>query len=173
MADNHRRFLQMHFTNWKIPPHKLYKYVHVNFEVWFASVTQHCFRYWLGTWQVPSHYLKQWWPKLLMSASIMSKQINSRWPSDIIWHYRSGSTLAHVICFMAWHHQAITWTNIDLSLVRVCSIHLRAILLPVPKLLFCIKILKIILFKLLPHLPGASELICDRCEAASLNFRET
>ena len=37
---------------------------------------------------------------------------------------RSGSTLAQV---MAWWHQAITWTIVDFSLVRLCGIHPRAI----------------------------------------------
>ena len=30
--------------------------------------------------------------------------------------------------FVAWRHQAITWTNVDLSSVRSSGIHLRAIL---------------------------------------------
>ena len=28
---------------------------------------------------------------------------------------------------LAWRHQAITWTNVDLSSVRSCGIHLRAL----------------------------------------------
>ena len=46
--------------------------------------------------------------------------------SDAIWRHRSGSTLAQWL--VAWRHQAITWTNVDLSSVRSCSIHLRAII---------------------------------------------
>ena len=49
--------------------------------------------------------------------------INSLRPSDAIWRHRSGSALAQV---MAWH-QAITWTNVDLSSVWSSGSHLRAI----------------------------------------------
>ena len=41
---------------------------------------------------------------------------------------------------------------------EVLCIHLRAISLQMPKLLFCITSLKIIHFKLLPDLPGVNEL---------------
>ena len=60
---------------------------------------------------------------------------------------------------VAWWHQAITWTNADFSWVRFCGIHRRAIQQLVSKLLFCILILNIMLSKLLPHLPGAKDLI--------------
>ena len=40
------------------------------------------------------------------------------WPSDAIWWHRSGSTLA-------WRPQAITWTNLDLSLFKPSGIHLE------------------------------------------------
>ena len=43
-------------------------------------------------------------------------------------------------------------------LMKFCGIHLRAILKRVLKLLFCIMTSKIILCKLLSHLPGANEL---------------
>ena len=47
---------------------------------------------WLVPCSVPSHYLTQWW--LL---------VNSLWPSDAIWQYRSGSTLLQIMacCLMA------------------------------------------------------------------------
>ena len=62
---------------------------------------------------------------------------------------------------VAWQHQAITRSNDDFSLRSLdCFIHLRAISQCVPNLLFCIYImsLKIILLKLLPHLPRANDL---------------
>ena len=62
-----------------------------------------------------------------------------------------------------WQHLPITWTNVDFSLVRFCGIHLRAISLWVLKLLFCIMSLKSILLRLLPHLPGASEINPGYC----------
>ena len=47
-------------------------------------------------------------------------------PSHAIWRHRSGSTLA-------WRHQAITWTDVDLSSVRASGIHLRAISWEIPR----------------------------------------
>ena len=43
--------------------------------------------------------------------------------------------------------------------MRYCGIHLRIISQQLPKLLFCIMSLKIILLNLLPHLPMAKELM--------------
>ena len=42
--------------------------------------------------------------------------VNSLWHSDAIWQLRSGSTLVQLIWFVAWRHQAITWTNVDSSI---------------------------------------------------------
>ena len=54
-----------------------------------------------------------------------SSKLNSLGPSDTIWWQRYGSPLVQVMgC--AWWHQAITWTNVDLSSVRSSDIHLRA-----------------------------------------------
>ena len=47
-----------------------------------------------------------------------STQINSLWPSDAIWWHKNRSTLTQV---MACRHQAITWTNVDLSSIRSCE----------------------------------------------------
>ena len=58
---------------------------------------------------------------------------------------------------VTWCHQAITWTNVEFSLVKFCGIHLRTISQRAPKLLFCIMRLKIILLKLLLHLQGTTE----------------
>ena len=60
---------------------------------------------------------------------------------------------------VAWRHQAITWTNVDLSSVRSSDIHLRAssqeITQPsVPEIIWNIKYLKFHL-----NFPGANELI--------------
>ena len=46
-----------------------------------------------------------------------------------------------------WRHQAITWTSVDFSIMRFSGIliHVRRILQPVPKLLFCKITLKIII----------------------------
>ena len=63
----------------------------------------------------------------------------------------------HQVNIGAIRQQAITWTNVDLSSVRSCGIHLRVISQWMSKPLFCITCLKIMILKLLPHLPGASE----------------
>ena len=55
---------------------------------------------------------------------------------------------------MVDQHQAITWTNVDFSLIRFCDIDLRAILQRVSKLIFCIMSLNIVHLKLLPQLNG-------------------
>ena len=84
--------------------------------------------------------------------------VNTLWPCDTIWWQRSGSALAKLMafCLMApSHYLSQCWLPIQ-SLLRFCGIHPRAISQWVPKLLYCIW--KIILLKLLPPLPGASEL---------------
>ena len=77
--------------------------------------------------------------------------------SDTIWQHRSWSTLAQVMA-CCLQHQAITWTNVDFWSVRFLGTHPRAISKWVPKLLFVVMSLKIILLKLLPYLPGTNEL---------------
>ena len=47
------------------------------------------------------------------------------WPSDAICPYRPGQYW-HRYWFVAWWHQAITWTNVDLSWKVFCGIHRRA-----------------------------------------------
>ena len=78
---------------------------------------------------------------------------NSLWPSDTRWHQISWTTLIQV---MAPSHYL---NHIDLSLIGSTSINLQAVSqelwIPIFKMS-----LKIILFKLLPHLTWANELIC-------------
>ena len=85
-------------------------------------------------------------------------RFNSLWPSDATSLHISGSTFAQVMacCLTA---STITWTNVDFSLARFCSIQLKAIS-QVAKLLLCIMGLKFIYSKLFPHLPGVNELKC-------------
>ena len=67
------------------------------------------------------------------------------------------STLVQV---MAWCcHQAITWTNADLSSVKSSGIHLRAISLEIPQPPFTKISLKITYLKSNWNLLGANELI--------------
>ena len=83
---------------------------------------------------------------------------HSAWPSDTIWRHWTRSKLAQVMacCLMAKGHYL---NNVHFSLVRFCSIPLRAISQRADWLLFWIMILKIIhvLLKLLPHLPKAND----------------
>ena len=56
---------------------------------------------------------------------LLTMYVNLLWPIDTIWRQRSGSTLTRVMtcCLMIWH-QAITWTNVDLSSAKSSEIHL-------------------------------------------------
>ena len=60
--------------------------------------------------------------------------------------------------FVAWWHQAITWTKVDLSSKVVCGIHLRAIQQKVLMNLNCVVCPKITHLKLQPQLLGANDL---------------
>ena len=59
---------------------------------------------------------------------------------------------------VAWRHQAITWTNVDLSLVRSINIHLRAISPEIPQLSITRITLKTTYPKFYSNSPGANEL---------------
>ena len=84
--------------------------------------------------------------------------VKSLWSSDAIWWYKSGSAFPQVMacCLMVPSH----YLNQDLPSNVFCGIHLRAISQWVPKLQFCVISFKIVLVKLLPHLPGTCELTC-------------
>ena len=94
---------------------------------------------------------------LKMLAILFRPQwVNSLWHSDTIWRHQSWSTLAQI---MAWcRHQAITWTNVDLSSVRSSGIHLSAILQEMPQPSVTKISLKFTYLKLCSNLPGANEL---------------
>ena len=57
-----------------------------------------------------------------------------------------------------WQHQAIAWTNVDISLVRFCGIHLRAIPQQMPKLQFCRMNLNSLLLIIFATFPRGNEL---------------
>ena len=58
--------------------------------------------------------------------------VDSLWPNNAIVPYRYVSTLAQVVAY-SWQHETITWTNVDLSLVRSIDIHLRVISQEIPQ----------------------------------------
>ena len=57
----------------------------------------------------------------------------------------------------AWRHQAITWTNVDLSSIAYSDIHMRAILQEIPQPWIPKISLKINHLKFPSNLPGANE----------------
>ena len=59
---------------------------------------------------------------------------------------------------VAWRHQAITWTNVDLSLVSSHGIHFKTLSLDDVKILINKTRLKVAVLKRHPVLPGANEL---------------
>ena len=59
---------------------------------------------------------------------------------------------------VAWRHQAITWTNVDLSSVRLSDIHLRASSQEIPQPSITEFIWKIKDLKFHSDFPGANEL---------------
>ena len=73
--------------------------------------------------QATSHYLNQKWPRLMIPfGKTRAQWVNSLWLSEAIWWQRYRSILAQVMAF-AWLHQAIAWTNVDLSPIRSSYIH--------------------------------------------------
>ena len=83
--------------------------------------------------------------------------VNSLWPSDAIRRQGTESTLAQVMacCLTA---PSLYLNNVDLSSVRACGIHLRAISQEIPQPPFTKTSLKINYSKLNWNLPGAKEL---------------
>ena len=103
-----------------------------------------------------SSVLPHWhWNNLMIfiTTNVLEPQcVNSLWPNDAIWQYKSVSTLAQVMacCLTApSHYLCQCWLLIS----DLCGIHLRAISQRVAKLLCCIMCLKIILLTLLLYLP--------------------
>ena len=83
---------------------------------------------------------------------ISCMDINSLWPSDAIWWHWFRSWL------VAWQHQAITWTNVDLSSLRSRDVHLTAISLEISQPSVTKISLKSIFLRIYWNLPGANEL---------------
>ena len=64
---------------------------------------------------------------------------------------------------VAWRHQAITWTNVDLSSVRSSDIHLRASSQDIPQPSITEIIWKTKYLKCHSNFPGANELMLLAC----------
>ena len=73
-----------------------------------------------------------------------------------------------------WRHQAITWTNVDLSTVRPSDIHLRASSQEIPRPSITDIIRKIKYLKFHSNFPGVNELIYwHRYNRAPCNWSNT
>ena len=81
------------------------------------------------------------------------------WCHQATSHYLSQCWLRFVIPNGIWRHQAITWTNVDLSSVRSSDIHLRASSQEIPQPSITEIIRKIKYLKFHSNFPGANELI--------------
>ena len=92
--------------------------------------------------------------RIMERSTQLGLSLNSLWPSDAIWWYRSRLTSAHVL--VACRHQAITWTS-WLIINGFYGIHMKGISLEV---LISIReiSLKITLLNSLLHFPGCDEL---------------
>ena len=95
--------------------------------------------------------------------------LNSLWPSNAIWWYSFGLTSAQPHSSgnewpFAWWHQALTWTNIDLSwVIKSHDIHLMVISLEMQTNL------KISCLKFNSNIPGANELrVCCKIMVAPM-----
>ena len=107
----------------------------VNSQKWFltaASQTKMCQRKCRPHWILLdiAELISQ--DRLLSYCHNMYWSVNSLIPSDAIWQHRSKSALAQV-WLVAWRHQAITRTNVDLSSVRFCGVHVRTISQEIPQ----------------------------------------
>ena len=83
--------------------------------------------------------------------------INSLWPNDAIWQYRSRSTLAQVMgcCLTGSSHYR---TNVDQSSEVFCGIFILCNFITIVHHLICNVCSEFKILKLLPPLPGANEL---------------
>ena len=74
--------------------------------------------------QATSHYLSQYWPKSLLPYGVTRPQwVNSLAPSgtkELGQHWFRW-------WLVAWWHQAIIWTNVDISSVKFWGIHFKTI----------------------------------------------
>ena len=59
-----------------------------------------------------------------------------------------------IITVIAWRHQAIAWTNVDLSSGLSCGIQLKAISPEILNISFFDNILKIVYLRIQPHFSG-------------------
>ena len=82
----------------------------VKFESWYRDFPKNA----------SGNVFWEWWPPFC------SFFVNSVWPIDTLCDIDPGQYWLRW-WLDAWRHQAITWTNVDFSLVRFCGIHLRAI----------------------------------------------
>ena len=108
-----------------------------------------------------SRYRTVWWNSLEVLQDKMIIIFHRLTHCGLVTPYGGISPSQHWLRWWpgAWRHQAITWTNVDLSLVKFGGIQLRVMISQwVPILVSCITSLKSILEKLRPLIQGAHEL---------------
>ena len=116
-------------------------------------------------------------------ASLDDQGLDTRRYQAISWYGTSHSTHCALVTpygdrylcqhwlrywLVVWRHQAITWTNVDLSSLRSIDIHLRASSFKIPEPSVTEIGLKITNLKFHSNLPGTNELI----KSTWLNFGE-
>ena len=74
------------------------------------TIFQHWFRYWLGAYQVPSHYLNKWW---LVYLHIYASLSLNEFTLPIFRREYLGWTRSFPCLLMPW----LTWTAVDMILM--------------------------------------------------------
>ena len=99
-------------------------------------------------------------PRMPVSSRFCPTSGTSLTLCDLVMPYGDRHLGQHwpMIWFAPWRRQVITWTNVHVSSMEFCGIHLRAISQVMPVNLICSMCLEITLSELLPHFRGANEL---------------
>ena len=89
--------------------------------------------------------------------------LNSSWPSKVtVWRQKSGSTFDQIMGCCLPAPSAFTWTNVDISSVKSCDNHLRAISQEKHETSITIVSLKITYLIYHSNLPGSTQFVIYR-----------
>ena len=89
--------------------------------------------------------------------------LNSLWPSKVtVWQQKSGSTFDQIMGCCLPAPSAFTWTNVDISSVKSCDNHLRAISQEKHETSITIVSLKITYLIYHSNLPGSTQFVIYR-----------
>ena len=101
-----------------------------------------CFFRWVESWQTrelgpevgdkwdlfSTYFFNSWMPRNLVRSDTVEYCLISKTCSKLLM-----SKVGVIEYLVAWWHQAITWTYVDLSIIRSNDIHLRAISVDISK----------------------------------------